>query len=323
MPSWNDILEEIQTSKRVDALDYVRRSYLKKLNGITGRNVIAYYSGWLQKPGVSNTAIYDDDKNGFMTVIHNMDRSKGLDLIMHTPGGDTAATESIVDYLRRMFGNDIRVIVPQLAMSAGTMIACASKEIIMGKQSSLGPIDPQFNGIPAHGVIEEFEKAIKEIQVSPQTIPIWQVVVSKYHPTFIGECEKAIKWSSDMVKDWLMSGMFKDDPSAESKSDNIVRELNNHIDTKSHARHISVDECRRIGLAITSLEDYKKEEDFQDIVLSIHHSFMHTFAMSTAIKIVENHLDIAYVQHMHYQPPMNIPQNQNLQFQQITLENID
>ena len=80
-----------------------------------------------------------------MTVIHQLDRDKGLDLILHTPGGDTAATESIVDYLHNMFGNNIRAIVPQLAMSAGTMIACSCKEIIMGLQSSLGPIDPQLD----------------------------------------------------------------------------------------------------------------------------------------------------------------------------------
>ncbi len=320
MPSWNAILEEIQQSKRIDALDYVRRSYLKKLNVITGRNVIAYYSGWLQKPGTNNSSILDDDKNGFMTVIHNMDRNKGLDLILHTPGGDTAATESIVDYLRRMFNTDIRVIVPQLAMSAGTMIACASKEIIMGKQSSLGPIDPQFNGIPAHGVIEEFEKALKEVQTSPETIPIWQVVVSKYHPTFIGECEKAIKWSSDMVNDWLISGMFEAETDASVKAKIIVDELNNHIDTKTHARHIPIDECRRIGLKITSLEDFMKEQDFQDIVLSIHHSFMHTFAMSSAIKIIENHNDIAYIQHMQIQQPINLIQPQNIPQQLISIE---
>jgi len=35
------------------------------------------------------------------------DRSKGLDLILHTPGGDIAATESLVDYLHKMF-DDIR-----------------------------------------------------------------------------------------------------------------------------------------------------------------------------------------------------------------------
>lgn len=327
MPNWNDILEEIQRSKRVDALDYVRRGYLRKLGEITGRNVIAYYSGWLQKPGMKNTSISDDDKNGFMTVIHNMDRSKGLDLIMHTPGGDTAATESIVDYLRRMFGTDIRVIVPQLAMSAGTMIACASKEIIMGKQSSLGPIDPQFNGIPAHGVIEEFEKAVREIKIDPKTTPAWQVVISKYHPTFIGECEKAIKWSSEMVQNWLENGMFKDIDDAATKARYIVKELNNHIDTKTHARHIAIDECIRIGLKITSLEDLMREENLQDIVLSIHHSFMHTFAMSSAIKIIENDFEIAYIQHFNNNQQIQVV-NQPARLKQIvekqkTVESIE
>lgn len=311
MPSWNNILEEIQKSKRVDALDFVRRGYLRKLSEKTGRNVIAYYSGWLQKSGIKNTSISDDDKNGFMTVIHNMDRSKGLDLIMHTPGGDTAATESIVDYLRRMFGTDIRVIVPQLAMSAGTMIACASKEIIMGKQSSLGPIDPQFNGIPAHGVIEEFQRAIQEIKADPRTTPAWQVVISKYHPTFIGECEKAITWSSEMVQNWLETGMFNGDQDASSKAQAIVNELNNHIDTKTHARHIAIDECRRMGLKITSLEDLMREDDLQDIVLSIHHSFMHTFAMSSAIKIIENDFEIAYIQHFHNNQQIQVVQQPN------------
>lgn len=208
MPSWSQVLEEIQDCKRIDALDFVRRKYLKKLNEVTGRNVIAYYSGFLQKPGTNNLSINDDDKNGFMAVIHGLDRSKGLDLILHTPGGDIAATESIVDYLRKMFGTDIRAIIPQLAMSAGTMITCSCKEIIMGKQSNLGPIDPQYGGIPAHGVIEEFNRAIEEIQLNPESIPIWQVIVSKYHPTFIGECQNSIDWSKQIVQSWLESGMF-------------------------------------------------------------------------------------------------------------------
>ncbi|MDR2944779.1 MAG: hypothetical protein LBU81_06870 [Methanosarcinales archaeon] len=212
MPSWNDILMEIQkeSTVRPDALDFVRRKYLKKLHEATGRNVIAYYSGWLQKPGFASASIDDDDKNGFMNAICGLDRSKGLDLILHTPGGDTAATESIVNYLRKMFGDDIRAIIPLLSMSGGTMMACACKEIIMGKQSSIGPIDPQYNGVSTHGVIEEFEKAIKDAKTSPETIPIWQVIIAKYHPTFIGDCEKAIQWSSDMVQSWLETGMFKD-----------------------------------------------------------------------------------------------------------------
>ena len=99
MPNWNQVLKEIQGYQRPDALDFVRREYLKKLHQHTKRNIIAYYSGWLQKPGAMGGVLDDNDKNGFMTTIHGLDRTKGLDLILHTPGGSMAATESVVDYL--------------------------------------------------------------------------------------------------------------------------------------------------------------------------------------------------------------------------------
>lgn len=152
MPNWNEILNEIEATGSTHAV--VRRRYLRALHELTGRNAIVYYSGWLQKPNLPGVEINDADKNGFMSVIYQLDRDKGLDLVLHTPGGDTAATESLVDYLHLMF-TDIRAIVPQLALSAGTMVACACREI-MGKHSSLGPIDPQISGIPAHGILEEF-----------------------------------------------------------------------------------------------------------------------------------------------------------------------
>jgi len=141
MPDWNSLL--YQAKENGSVYDILRRQYLKELYELTNRNVIIYYSGWLQKPLRDKnfsffTSINDNDKNGFMTTIHELDRTKGLDLILHTPGGDAAATESLVYYLRQMFG-DIRAIIPQLAMSAGTMIAMSCRTIVMGKQSSLGP----------------------------------------------------------------------------------------------------------------------------------------------------------------------------------------
>ncbi len=295
MPNWTEVLNEISQSNRSDALDFVRRKYLKKLNQMTGRNVIAYYSGWLQKAGSDKAIINDDDKNGLMAVIHKLDRSKGLDLILHTPGGDIAATESIVNYLRKMFDTDIRAIVPQLSMSAGTMICCSCKEIIMGKQSCLGPIDPQFGGMSTHGVIEEFNRAIDETIKDPQTIPIWSVVVGKYHPTFIGDCEKAIKLSSELTEEWLLSCMLAGKPDAQKRVQKIVSELNNHSDTKMHSRHIHSEDCIEMGLIVKSLEE---DQQFQDIVLTIHHSYMHTFSMSSAIKIIENHKGVAMVQNI-------------------------
>ena len=146
MPAWNELLGELKNNG--SNFDILRRKYISKLHRHTKRNVISYYSGWLQRPDAKGIEVNDNDKNGLMTVIKGMDFSKGLDLILHTPGGNTAAMESIVDYLKSIFGKNIRAIVPQLAMSAGTMIALSCRSIVMGKQSNLGPIDPQFNGCP-------------------------------------------------------------------------------------------------------------------------------------------------------------------------------
>ena len=187
MPNWNEVIQEMQQELKngnPNAIDTVRRKYLKKVSEITGRNTIAYYSGWLQKPQAADTAVNDKDKSGFMLAINKLDRLKGLDLILHTPGGDIAATESLVDYLYSMFEKDIRVIVPQISMSAGTMIAFASKEIVMGKHSNLGPIDPQMGGLACQAVLNEFEQAKEDIRQNPQSAPLWQAIISKYHPTF-------------------------------------------------------------------------------------------------------------------------------------------
>ena len=160
MPNWGQVLNEIQGMRIDNPLDSIRRKYLKTMFEYTDRNIITYYSGFLQKPK-DNTAIDDNDKNALMQAVYGLDKTKGLDLILHTPGGNTAATESIVNYLKSVFGNNIRAFIPQIAMSAGTMIALSCKEIIMGKQSNIGPIDPQFGGISCAAVIEEFQKAVE------------------------------------------------------------------------------------------------------------------------------------------------------------------
>lgn len=292
MPSWNEILDEIRTTGSTH--DVIRRRFLKTLNVKTGRNVILYYSGWLQKPDVPGMDVNDSDKNGFMTVIHGMDRSKGLDLILHTPGGSAAATESLVDYLRQMFKTNIRAIVPQLAMSAGTMIACATNSILMGKQSSLGPIDPQFGpGVPAHGVVEEFKRAYSEIKEDQAKIALWQPIIAKYRPTLVGECEKAIQWSNEMVKEWLVTGMLAGEADKNTLADRIIAELGDHALMKSHGRHLSAQRCKDIGLKVEMLED---DNNLQDAVLSVHHACIHTLTSTPATKIIENQDGVAFIQ---------------------------
>ena len=215
-----------------------------------------------------------------------------------TPGGNIAATEAIVNYLRGFFGTDIRAFVPQLAMSAGTMIACACKEIFMGEHSSLGPIDPQLSNIPAYGVVEEFERARQEIRQDPSTIPIWQPILAKYSPTLVGECEKAIKWANVMVIEWLRTGMFAGlkEEVKRQKSEEIVNKLADHSLSKTHERHLSADYCKEIGLKVHLLES---DEKLQDAVLSVHHTCIHTLGATPAFKIIENHNGKAFIQMVH------------------------
>ncbi|MDD3375164.1 MAG: S49 family peptidase [Candidatus Omnitrophica bacterium] len=286
MPNWNQVLEELNREASTSPLDRVRRKYLSSLSIYLKRNVIAYYSGWIQKPGVDSAGINDNDMNGLMAAVHQLDKKKGLDLILHTPGGNLATIESIVDYLRKIFGRDIRAFVPQIAYSAGTMWALSCREIIMGKHSFLGPIDPQFNRISAEAVKEEFERAMKETKEDPSRILIWKEIIKKYHPTFIGDCEKAIEWSKEIVQKWLETNMFSDKPTCTEDAKKVVERFSSHKETKAHNRQIPSVDCKSVGLNIVDLEADSK---LQDLLLTVHHAFMHTFSSTSAIKIIENH----------------------------------
>jgi hypothetical protein len=66
MPNWTALLKEIASTKQegdTSGADIVRRKYLAKLHALTNRNIIAYYSGFLQKP-----KIYDDCKDMGLNV---------------------------------------------------------------------------------------------------------------------------------------------------------------------------------------------------------------------------------------------------------------
>lgn len=294
MASWNEILDRF--GHMPSQYDLVRREYLKQLSDYTGRNTILYYSAWLQKSlmnnGTFDFGINDNDKTGFMTCIYQLDKTKGLDLILHTPGGDISATESLVVYLKSIFGKDIRVIIPQMAMSAGTMISCCAKEVIMGKHSNLGPIDPQYGMYRAHGIIEEFENIKQEHVKNPLGTQVWGPILSKYTPTLVGECQKVIDWSNGLVKQWLKENMFEGVTNAEDKANNVVESIGSHALTKSHSRHLHIDYLRNIGLNITALED---DSELQDKVLSIHHSTMITISSTKAAKIIENQNGVSFI----------------------------
>lgn len=301
MPNWGQVYREIQSEETRGiflsnaAMNTIRKKYLTQLHHHTGRNILAYYSGFLSKPSVRSD-ISDEDKNGFMMAIHGLDRTKGLDLILHTPGGGIAATQSIMGYLQKMFKDDIRALVPQIAMSAGTIMACCCKQILMSeKQANLGPIDPHLDGMPAYGVIQEFRRALRETKKDPSTIPIWQVVIGQYYPTYLSQCENAIKGSNRFVTAQLRRVMFKGDTRALARAREIVRRLTDYSGNKGHDRHIEFDECKDIGLRVAPIES---NQEFQDLVLTVHHCYMHSLMNTPAFKIIENQDGVAFIKQL-------------------------
>lgn len=208
-----------------------------------------------------------------------------------------------MNYLRASFNCDIEAFIPQIAMSAGTMIACSCKRIYMGKQSSLGPIDPQFfipgvGQVAALGVIEEIERAFKEIETNPSSQVFWANIFQKYNPTFIGTCEKAIDWSKEITIKWLQDCMFNEQADAERKARAIVDKIASHKETKSHSRHLSAQKCKDIGLVI---EDLEQDQKLQDAVLSIHHACMTTLQSQSVVKIIENQKGKIFITRMAFE----------------------
>lgn len=228
---------------------------------------------------------------------------QNLDLILHSPRGSPEAAGAIVSYLRSRFDN-IRVIVPNLAMSAATMIACAADEITMGKHSFLGPIDPQLplmtpvglHLVPAQAILDQFAKAQKECQ-DPQKVAAWTPMLSQYGPALLVQCENALEMSQELVAKWLKEFMLKDS----AKAEEVSAWLADHSDSKSHSRHLPRQELIDRGLPISKLEC---DDDLQDLSLSVFHATTHTFSGTPVTKIVENHNGRAFIKMMRPSPPV-------------------
>lgn len=298
MASWGEVLGEMQ--EHMDSKGHVikalsltdlRIKYLVNLHNCTKRNVIAYYSGWLKDARRPNLDINDSDMTGFMQCLRGMDCKLGLDLILHTPGGDPTAAEGIVNYLHAKFDRDIRVIVPQMAMSAGTMLACSAKSILMGKQSCLGPIDPQYGGVPAYNIKSEYEDAKANLDATPRSRTYLELQLSRYPTAFYYTVCDGIQLSGTLAGEWLTKYMFGELSRTEAveKAKRILTMLNNN--NKSHLRHFGIEKCKQLGFVIEELEE---NDELQDAVLSVHHAFTITFDQERHAKIIMNHFGQGY-----------------------------
>ncbi len=303
MPSWNDLINDLDKQPT----EYLRskiQSALQEIGRIRGdRNVLFYASSFLQKNDLppSFTQITHEDINGIMSTIHKMDWGKGLTLLLHTPGGVTNAAETIVEYLHTKFSY-IEVIVPTYAMSAGTMISLASNLIVLGRQSQLGPIDPQMpvagRYVSAQSIVDQFEKAKEEISSTPSLANVWYPILQTIGPALLQEAQNALDYSEKIVGEWLEKRMFSSDLDKMKKSKDVAHFFRDTAVHLSHGSRINREKAKMQGVNIEDLED---DEDLQEAVLTAYHLVTIAFEKSAAAKVIESNHDRRWIK--NYVPP--------------------
>ena len=177
MASWSELLESLKSQKNSTWLDKRLKCRLEAISKHRNGSIVIFYaSSFLQKPGANNVSISREDINGFMNALYEAPTDKGIVLMLHTPGGDPNAVESIVEYLHAKFSR-MEVIVPYLAMSGGAMISLAGDLLVLGKHSQLGPIDPQLvignKTHSARAIQEGFNKAREDIESDIRLAHLW------------------------------------------------------------------------------------------------------------------------------------------------------
>jgi hypothetical protein len=309
VPTWGELLTEFGKIAQAqnEALqagglpptagpaDLLRRKYLALLHDHTHRAVIYYGTAWYESRPINQQSLSVDlgDVRGFMEACSNI-TERTIDLVLHSPGGNPDATESVMSYLRQRFDH-IRAVVPLAAMSAATMMALACDEIVMGAHSQLGPIDPQITVMtpegprtaPAQAIKDQFDMAQRDCSSDPTRIAAWMPLLRSLGPGLLAQCDTAQQRTVDFVARQLERHMLNGDTAAAEKAAEKAADwFGDHSYFKSHGRNVTRDDARALGIVVTDLEN---DGILQDLVLSVSHATQLTFSTTPCAKLIENH----------------------------------
>ena len=175
----------------VNAPRYHRQALIKAIEEDCGRRLICYVSG-------RAAAIHRDDTAGFMEVLHNIQPEENVDLLLHTGGGDVDAAEKLMALVQStVAGAQLRVIIPDFAKSAGTLMILGADAFIMSDSSELGTIDPQIladdgrGNVICHSVLsylDAFKTHSEALREKPDD-PVARLMLSKLDPTTLRHYE--------------------------------------------------------------------------------------------------------------------------------------
>ena len=296
MASWSELLKQVSSQSDPNWLDKKLRGRLEAISKRRGDAAVIFYaSAFLQKADNNNSSIINrEDINGFMNALYEAPTDNGLVLMLHTPGGDPNAVESIVEYLHSKFAY-IDVIVPYLAMSGGAMISLASDLLVLGRQSQLGPIDPQFlignKTHSARAIQEGFSKAREDIEQDTKLAHLWAPILQNMGPSLVLEANKALAYSKELVVDWLNKRMLKDisdETERQNKANNIAAYFNaedtsSHGQVHVHGQRIGAAKLKELGLKVELLEN---DQSLQNDVLTAYHLMTLIFETTASLKFI-------------------------------------
>ncbi len=183
------------------------------------------------------------------------ERPDNLAFLLHTPGGVAEVVEKMVDIIRYHY-KEVWFVVPDMAMSAGTILCMSGDKIYMDYSSALGPIDPQIPNsdgqlVPALGYLDHVERMIEKSASGNLTDAEFAILQNQDLAT-LRRYEQARDLSISLLKDWLVKYKFKDwnvhsstgikvtDQEKTQRAQEIAEALSDHKKWHSHGRMIGI-----------------------------------------------------------------------------------
>ena len=225
------------------------------------RNQLNTYLGKIEEVLDADVlTIFSPMWSGLENIVKNavelfQDRKGRITIVLDTTGGYVEVVERMVYVIRKHYA-EVYFLVPDRAMSAGTVFVMAGDQIFMNYSSCLGPIDPQIEKdgkfVPALSYLNQY-KLLYEKAESGQLNTAELVLLNNLDPGELYQFEQARQLSHDLLTDWLSTYKFKDwdthsstgDPvtskEKRKRAEDIAEALSDHERWRSHGRMISRD----------------------------------------------------------------------------------
>ena len=233
---------------------YQRQTLITRIQDRYKRLLICYVSG-------DRCIVDEHDTKPFVDLLHKAPPDRSLDLLLHTTGGSIDAAEKLMGMLRRHVGSaTLRIIVPEFAKSAGTLMVLGADSAVMSDMSELGPIDPQARLFDRWQSVQSYLDAYSvhanALKADRDDI-VAQIMLGKLDPATLRSCESAVKRARQAAENLLKRGMFRDGGNWTS----TVTELLDTGRWLSHGQMLSwEDACDpQIGLVVQHLPYRSKE----------------------------------------------------------------